>query len=72
MSRLEVTAAAERRAAADPSRCTPHHWPFAPLTESQIRARLRFEAALRAGTLALPSLSTVEQMAWRRPQGASL
>jgi hypothetical protein len=41
-----------RRRIADPCAGKPHNWPFGALTEAQIRARIRFESALRAGRLA--------------------
>lgn len=44
--------AAQRHAQPDPHGGKPHNWPFGRLTESQIRARGRQEAALRAGRLA--------------------
>ncbi len=37
---------------ADPSAGKPHNWSFGTLTEAQIRARNRQEAAMRAGRLA--------------------
>lgn len=50
--RRSATRAAQRHAPSDPSRGKPAWWPFGPLTESQIRARIRFEARMRAGRLA--------------------
>lgn len=41
-----------RHCPTDPSAGKPHNWPFGALTEAQIRARNRQEAAMRAGRLA--------------------
>ena len=43
---------AQQHAQPDPGAGKPHNWPFGTLTEQQIRARSRQEAALRAGRVA--------------------
>lgn len=45
---------AQRATQADPCAGRPAHWHFGTLTEHQIRARLSFEARMRAGRLAAP------------------
>lgn len=62
MSPATTRRAHQRRRPADPSAGFPHNWPFGPLTETQIRARSAFEAAMRQGRLA--PIGVVEQMAW--------